>query len=166
MDRFKNVGYLLKDVSRRYVARFERHAAEVSLTLMQCKVLLHLSKNEGASQVRLCELTDVEPMMMVRILDRMEADKLLERRPDPADRRARRLYLTRKAAPILDEIDRISEVTRNEIFAGVSKAGREAFLKVLERAHQNACRLEAATPAVAAPAIATVSRRRARVAGR
>ena len=119
-----------------------------------------------ASQVRLCELTDVEPMMMVRILDRMEADKLLERRPDPADRRARRLYLTRKAAPILDEIDRISEVTRNEVFAGVSKTEREAFLKVLEHAHRNACSLEAATPAVAAPAIATVSRRRARVAGR
>ena len=150
MDRFKNVGYLLKDVSRRYVARFERHAAEVSLTLMQCKVLLHLSRNEGVSQVRLCELTDVEPMMMVRILDRMEADKLLERRPDPDDRRARRLYLTRKAAPILDEIERISEVTRNEFFAGVSKADREAFLKVLEHVHGNACALDVATPAAAA----------------
>jgi MarR family transcriptional regulator, transcriptional regulator for hemolysin len=165
VDRFKNVGYLLKDVSRRYVARFERHAAEVSLTLMQCKVLLHLSKNEGASQVRLCELTDVEPMMMVRILDRMEADKLLERRPHPADRRARRIYLTRKAAPILDEIDRISEVTRNEIFAGVSKAEREAFLKVLEHAHENACGLEAATQADAQPN-PTASRRRARVVAR
>jgi MarR family transcriptional regulator, transcriptional regulator for hemolysin len=165
VDLFKNVGYLLKDVSRRYVARFERHAAEVSLTLMQCKVLLHLSKNEGASQVRLCELTDVEPMMMVRILDRMEADKLLERRPHPADRRARRLYLTRKAAPILDEIDRISEVTRNEIFAGVSKADREAFLKVLQHAHENACGLEAATQADAQQN-PIASRRRARVAAR
>jgi len=163
VDLFKNVGYLLKDVSRRYVARFERHAAEVSLTLMQCKVLLHLSKNEGASQVRLCELTDVEPMMMVRILDRMEADKLLERRPHPADRRARRLYLTRKAAPILDEIDRISEVTRNEIFAGVGKADREAFLKVLQHAHENACGLEAATQADAQQN-PVASRRRARVA--
>jgi len=165
MDRFKNVGYLLKDVSRRYVARFERHAAEVSLTLMQCKVLLHLSKNEGASQVRLCELTDVEPMMMVRILDHMEADKLLERRPHPADRRARRLYLTRKAAPILQEIDRISEVTRNEIFTGVSKADREAFLNVLEHAHENACSLEAATQADAQQT-PIASRRRARVAAR
>jgi DNA-binding MarR family transcriptional regulator len=102
----------------------------------------------------------------VRILDRMEADKLLERRPDPADRRARRLYLTRKAAPILDEIDRISEVTRNEIFAGVSKAEREAFLKVLEHAHENACGLEAAMPAAAAQPTPIASRRRARVAGR
>jgi MarR family transcriptional regulator, transcriptional regulator for hemolysin len=150
MDPFKTIGYLLKDVSRRYAARFERHAEEVSLTLMQCKVLLYLSKNEGASQVRLCDLTEIEPMMMVRILDRMQADKLLERRPDPADRRARRLYLTRKAARLLDEIERISEVTRNEFFAGVSKADREAFLKVLEHVHGNACALDVATPAAAA----------------
>jgi DNA-binding MarR family transcriptional regulator len=150
MDPFKTIGYLLKDVSRRYAARFERHAEEVSLTLMQCKVLLYLSKNEGASQVRLCDLTEIEPMMMVRILDRMEADKLLERRPDPADRRARRLYLTRKAARLLDEIERISEVTRNEFCAGVSKTDREAFLKVLEHVHGNACALDVATPAVAA----------------
>jgi MarR family transcriptional regulator for hemolysin len=166
MDRFKNVGYLLKDVSRRYVARFERHAEEVSLTLMQCKVLLHLSRSEGASQVRLCELTDIEPMMMVRILDRMEADKLLERRPDPADRRARRLYLTRKATPILDEIDRIMEVTRNEVFAGVSKADREAFLKVLEHVHQNVCALEAATAPVTSQSNPAASGRRTRAAAR
>jgi DNA-binding MarR family transcriptional regulator len=126
---------------------------------MQCKVLVHLDKNEGVSQAKLAELTDVEPMMMVRILDRMEADNLLERRPDPADRRARRLYLTRKAAPLLDEIDRISELTRNEIFAGVSKAEREAFQKVLEHVHQNACALEAATPALAAHAPRTQTRR-------
>jgi len=166
MDPFKTVGYLLKDVSRRYAARFERHAAEVSLTLMQCKVLLYLSKNEGASQVRLCELTETEPMMMVRILDRMEADKLLERRPDPADRRARRLYLTRKAAPILAEIEHISELTRNEIFAGVSKADREAFLRVLEHVHANVCALEAATPPVAPQSNPAASRRRIRAASR
>jgi len=166
MDRFKTVGYLMKDVSRRYAARFERHAQELSLTLMQCKVLLYLSKNEGASQVRLCELTEIEPMMMVRHLDRMEADKLLERRPDPADRRARQLYLTRKAAPLLDEIDRLSELTRNEIFAGISKAEREAFLKVLEQAHANASALETASPALTTQPTAAASGRRSRSAHR
>jgi DNA-binding MarR family transcriptional regulator len=157
---------LLTNVSRRHVARFERHAKQVSLTIMQCKVLFYLSKNEGASQVRLCELADVEPMMMVRILNRMEADKLVERRSHPDDRRARRLYLTRKAAPLLAEIDRISEVTRNEIFAGVSKTDREAFLKVLEHVHENACGLEGTTPPVAPRSSPTASRRRTRGAGR
>ena len=166
MDLFKNVGYLLTDMSRRYVARFERHAEEISLTLMQCKVLFHLSRNQGASQSRLCELAEVEPMMMVRILDRMEADKVVERRQDPDDRRARRLYLTRKAAPLLAEIDRISEITRNEIFADVSKLDREAFLKVLERVHQNECALEAATRPVEARSTPTASGRRTRSAGR
>ena len=83
MDRMRNFGFLLKDVSRRYVLRFEQRAREISLTLPQCKALVRLEKNEGVSQARLAELADVEPMTMVRILDRMEADGLLERRPDP-----------------------------------------------------------------------------------
>ena len=109
MDRLRNFGFLLKDVSRRYVLRFEQHAAEMSLTLVQCRALIRLEKNEGVSQARLAELIDVEPMAMVRILDRMEADGVLERRPDPDDRRARRLYLTAKAKPLLEEIWRLAD---------------------------------------------------------
>lgn len=137
MDRLKNFGFLLKDVSRLYVLRFEQRARDISLTLVQCKALAQLEKNEGVSQARLAELTDVDAMTMVRILDRMEADSVIERRPDPADRRARRLYLTPKAKPILDTIWRLAEATRAEMFAGVSKAEREAFMGVLERLHVN-----------------------------
>lgn len=137
MDRLKNFGFLLKDVSRLYVLRFEQRARAISLTLVQCKALAMLEKNEGVSQARLAELIDVDPMTMVRMLDRMEADSVIERRPDPADRRARRLYLTPKSKPILETIWRLAEATRNEMFAGVSKADREAFMGVLERLHVN-----------------------------
>src|SRR5579864_2358841 len=99
MDRMRNFGFLLKDVSRRYVQHFEQRAKQISLTLPQCQVLVRLDEHEGINQAKLAALTDVEPMTMVRILDRMEADGLLERRPDPADRRARRLYLTAREAP-------------------------------------------------------------------
>jgi MarR family transcriptional regulator, transcriptional regulator for hemolysin len=142
MDRLRNFGFLLKDVSRRYVLRFEQRAREISLTLPQCKALVRLEKNEGVSQARLAELAEVEPMTMVRILDRMEADGLLERRPDPADRRARCLYLTRRAKPLLDEIWRLSELTRAETFAGIRRQEREAFMGLLERMHGNVCALE------------------------
>ena len=81
-------------------------------------------------------------MTMVRILDRIEADGLLERRPDPADRRARRLYLTRKAKPLLDKIWRLSELGRAETFAGISRQEREAFVGLLERMHSNVCALD------------------------
>jgi MarR family transcriptional regulator, transcriptional regulator for hemolysin len=142
MDRLRNFGFLLKDVSRRYVLRFEQRARAISLTLPQCKALVRLEKNEGVSQARLAELAEVEPMTMVRILDRMEADGFLERRPDPSDRRARCLYLTRKAKPLLDEIWRLSELTRAEIFIGISRSDREVFMGLLERMHGNVCALE------------------------
>ena len=118
--------------------RFEQRAREISLTLLQCKALALLEKNEGVSQARLAELIDVEPMTMVRMLDRMEAESVIERRPDPADRRARRLYLTPKSKPILETIWRLAELTRAEMFAGVTKAEREAFMVVLERLQVNA----------------------------
>ncbi len=137
MDRLRNVGFLLKDLSRRYVARFEAHAQSISLTLMQCKVLVHLDKSEGASQAKLAELTDIEPMMMVRLLNRMERDKLIERRSDPLDRRARQLYLMPKARPVLQQIWRLAAKVRAEMFEGIPKAERELCLRVLEEAHEN-----------------------------
>src|SRR5262249_18121176 len=136
-ERLRNFGFLLKEVSRQYVLRFETHASDLSLTFPQCKVLVRLEKNEGVSQARLAELAEVDAMTMVRILDRMESEGLLERRPDPLDRRARCLYLTPKAKPLLDEIWRLSELTRSEVFAGIGKAERHAFMDLLERMHAN-----------------------------
>ena len=144
MDRLKNFGFVLKDVSRRYVQRFEQHAAVMSMTLVQCRALVRLEKNEGISQARLAEMIEVEPMAMVRILDRMEADGLLVRRPDLADRRARRLHLTAKAKPLLQEIWRLADLTRAETFAGIPRAEREAFIDVLERLDGNLTALDAA----------------------
>jgi MarR family transcriptional regulator for hemolysin len=141
-DRLRNLGFLLKEVSRRYVSRFEEHARAISLNLPQCKVLVRLDKNEGVSQARLAELVEVDAMTMVRILDRMEADGLLERRPDPADRRARCLFLTAKAKPLLDEVWRLSEVTRAEVFDGIGKQQRAEFMEALERMHDNLYKLE------------------------
>jgi DNA-binding MarR family transcriptional regulator len=72
----------------------------------------------------------------------MEEDKLIERRSDPADRRARKLYLTAKAKPLLEEIWRLAALVRGEMFAEVPKADREVFARVLEKAHGNLCALE------------------------
>jgi len=137
MDRLRTFGFLLKDATRLYVQRFEQRARRFGVTLPQCKALGHLSKNEGISQVRLAELAEIDPMTLVRLLDRMEADGLVERRPDPSDRRARRLYLTRKAAPLLDTIWHLADLTRAEAVEGISKKERELFIGILERIHAN-----------------------------
>ena len=137
MDKLQNVGFLLKDITRRYVDRFEEHARALSLTLMQCKVLGTLERTEGVSQARLAEVVGVDAMTMVRLIDRMEEDSLVERRPDPEDRRARRLFLTPKAKPMLEQIWRLVAQVRTEMFDGVSRTDRDCFLRVLETAHAN-----------------------------
>ena len=137
MDRIRNFGFILKNLERLYTKRFELLAQESSLTLPQCKALFHLSRNEGISQKRLAELAEVEPMTLVRILDRMESDGWVERRPDPNDRRARTLYVTSGAKPVLEQIDRLSTQMRSEALAGLSAEQRNHLMGLLEHVYQN-----------------------------
>ena len=136
-DRFRQLGFLFKDVSRRYTRRFEERAQRLALTLPQCRALIHLQSNEGVSQKRLAELADVDPMTLVRILDRMEADGWVQRRFDPADRRAHTLWLTAEAAPVLEQIWQLIIETRAEMLQGLSSEERTVLVTLLERVHAN-----------------------------
>ncbi|MHB1870145.1 MAG: MarR family winged helix-turn-helix transcriptional regulator [Steroidobacteraceae bacterium] len=136
-DRFRQLGFLFKDVSRRYTRRFEERAQRLALTLPQCRALIHLQSNEGVSQKRLAELADVDPMTLVRILDRMEADGWVQRRFDPADRRAHTLWLTAEAAPVLEQIWQLISETRAEMLQGLSSEERTVLVTLLERVHAN-----------------------------
>lgn len=137
MDLNRQLGFLLKDASRRYSRRFEERAQALSLTLVQCRALLYLENNQGVSQKRLSELTELDPMTLVRILDRMEADGWVQRRFDPADRRAHTLWLTPKAKPVLDHIAQLIADTRAEALQGLSNEERTKLLELLERLHAN-----------------------------
>ena len=136
-DRFRQLGFLFKDVSRRYTRRFEERAQRLALTLPQCRALIHLQSNEGVSQKRLAELADVDPMTLVRILDRMEADGWVQRRFDPADRRAHTLWLTAEAALVLEQIWQLIIETRAEMLQGLSSEERTVLVTLLERVHAN-----------------------------
>ena len=147
----RRFGFLLKDVTRLYVQRFEQHAAALGLTLAQCKALMRLADCEGVSQVRLAELTDLDPMTLVRILDRMESEGWLERRKDPRDRRVRCLYLTSKAKPLLDDIRALIDVTWEEAFAGIPKQKSEMVMELLDTVRGNFMALGSAAGSGAAP---------------
>jgi DNA-binding MarR family transcriptional regulator len=141
-DRLRNFGFLVRDVYRLYAKHFERCAREIDLTLAQCKVLAHLSRNEGISQARLAEVTDTDPMTMVRTLDRMQQDQWIERRPDPLDRRAYRLYLRDAARPITQRMWKLADQTRQEALSVLSVAEREQLMGLLERVHGALLQLE------------------------
>jgi len=159
MDPLRNFGFLVKDVSRLYALNFERHATELNLTLAQCKVLCYLQRNQGISQVQLADLTDTDPMTLVRILDRMEGDGLIERRPDPADRRARRLFLQDAALAVLKEIWRVSDRARAECFSRMPAADRAQLMDLMQQMRAN---LLALMPGAADAAGATPGKVRTR----
>jgi DNA-binding MarR family transcriptional regulator len=142
VDKLRNFGFLVRDVSRLSARCFERSARELELTLAQCKVLGHLSRNEGISQARLAELTETDPMTLVRTLDRMQQDGWIERRADPADRRAHRLYLLDAARPVVNRIWKFAEQARNEALADLSTPEREQLVELLERVHRTLSALE------------------------
>lgn len=147
LDRTRSFGFLLTDASRLYVRRFEQRVVSLGLTLPQCKTLAHLAQREGISQAQLSESADIEPMALVRILDRMEADGWLERRDDPDDRRARRLYLKAKARPLLDDIWRLSDATRGEAFEGIPRQQAELLIALMVQIRSNLAALQPLTAA-------------------
>lgn len=159
----RELGYLLKDVSRLSVRNFERHAAEagLGLNLAQCKVLSYLHRNQGLSQAQLAYLTDTDPMTLLRMVDRMEQDGWLERRADPEDRRVRRLHLKPAAAPLVKRIWSIADRARVDSLAGFDTQDRERLLGLLRRMHDNLSALVPsggdAEPAVASPRAAKPS---------
>lgn len=142
----RTFGFLLKDVARLYLRNFERHSAGLGLTLEQCKVLSRLQRHEGVSQARLAELTDTDPMTLGRLLERMDAEGLVERQVDPADRRAHRLRLRGAALPVLDEIWRVADRSRAQALAGLSAADRAQLMKLMQRIHANLDALHPAPP--------------------
>lgn len=137
MDPLRNFGFLLRDVTRLYSLNFERHAVRLNLTLAQCKVLAYLQRNEGISQVRLATFTDTDPMTLVRILNCLEGSGLVERRPDPADRRAYGLFLQAAAIPVLRKIWRVADRARAETLSGLSIADRAQLVMLMQRIQSN-----------------------------
>jgi MarR family transcriptional regulator, transcriptional regulator for hemolysin len=138
MNLDRSFGFLVHDVARLFGRRFNQRALLfLGLTRAQCKVLGYLARNEGIHQVGLADLLEIKPMTLVRQIDRMEEDGWIERRPDPGDRRARRLVLTEKARPILARILDLSTEVSSEAFAGLSRAEGRQLVDLLARVHGN-----------------------------
>ncbi len=122
------LGFVLHDVARFLRRRFEQHARGLGLTRSHWQVLAFLAPNEGIHQGGLAEILDIEAITLVRILDKLEAGGLIERRQHPTDRRIWLLFLTEKAHPVLARMRELGEITRGEALAGIPDAAREQLM--------------------------------------
>ncbi len=139
-------GFVLYEAARLYGKRFDQKARALGLSRAQCHVLFRLAVTEGTNQARLAELLELEPISLARMVDRMEQAGWIERRPDPADRRARLLYLTAKAKPIFERILALGAETRGEALIGISQADRDRMIDLLTQVRRNLSERSAPEP--------------------
>lgn len=100
-------------------------------TRAQWIVLFRLRQQEGLSQVDLAEVLELQPISLVRLLDRLVDHGLLERQPDPRDRRANRLFLTPQGRQLVDDLDSLRDAIATDVLHGMSTSKIETSLEAL-----------------------------------
>lgn len=130
-------GLLLHDAARLLRKRFEERAVAHGLSSAQWRLLVRLVKEQGATQARLSELLEIEPISVSRLVDRMEKDGWVERQPDPADRRIRRVMPTERATAALGGIKAMAAGVYDEALAGLGHDERAALVAGLVRIIDN-----------------------------
>ena len=128
---------LLNDVARLMRTRFDQRARMRGMTRAQWGILVMLSRQPGLSQNEMAAISEVEPITVGRLIDRLERRGFVERRPDPTDRRIRRLHLLPAAQPVLDEIARHREELYDAILSGIDSDQRERFVEALLQMKNN-----------------------------
>lgn len=143
MNDNPTLGFLLHDIARLLRKRFEQRARCLGLTRSQWQTLAYLANNEGIHQGGLAEMLEIEPITLVRILDKLADRGLIERRQHPTDRRIWLLYLRDEARPLMGTMRDIGDLTRGEALDGMSAEEREQLFEILSLMKTNlvnACR--------------------------
>ena len=133
----RSLGFLLGDSSRLLRKRFDRLARSFGMTRAQWGVIAVLRRDEGINQTAMADIMDIEPITLGRHIDRLEEAGWVERRPDPDDRRAWRIFLTDKVQPVLEEMENIAIEVRNDAMVDFSSMERERFIDDLIRVKSN-----------------------------
>ena len=132
MDVGEQFALELGRVNRQWRKRLEERLKDTGLTQARWMVLLHLSRTGPMSQRDLAELLGVEGPTLVRVLDKLELQGLVNRRVCGDDRRVKRVHLAEAAHPVLAEITSIAAALRNELLAEAPDAELRTAWKVLK----------------------------------
>ena len=126
-DDERHIGFLISDVARLMRTAFDRRVRGLGLTRSQWLVINRLHRRPGATQSELAEMLEVEKATAGRMVDRMEKKGWVVRRPDAADRRVNRLFLTAEADLIQVQLAQIADSTVDNALALLSAREREQF---------------------------------------
>jgi MarR family transcriptional regulator for hemolysin len=127
----REIAFKIMDVARMMKTYADQRARQFGISRAQWSVLVRLDRSEGLKQSELADLLDLQPISLTRLLDRLADNGLIERRPDPNDRRANRLYLTPAARPMLEQLSKLGEDVMEIVLEGVDAKMRDQLLSDL-----------------------------------
>ena len=140
-------GYLLNDVTLLFRKHFDRRAVKFGLTRAQWRATKMLYHREGLRQTELAEYLEMEPIAVGRVIDRLQSAGFVERRPDPKDRRAWRLYPTEQARAVIADMEDIARGLRRDATQGITPEEMEQCMAVINRIKENLQALDQPTSA-------------------
>src|SRR5215475_2948235 len=133
----RELAFVINDVARLLRSNADQKAAQFGMTRAKWAVLARLDRFEGLKQNELADMLDLQPITLTRLLDRLADNGLIERRPDPADRRAKRLFLTPAARPLLERLSGLGEELMDTALAGLDAPEVAALLANLSAIKEN-----------------------------
>lgn len=137
--RQETLGFLVAGVARQMRLAFHQRLTDPSLalTLAQARALVHVSRHEGVRQVELAALLEIQPITLARLIDHLAQSGLVERRADPTDRRAYRIFLAAGARSQLTAIDHIGSAVQAEALRGLAEKDVATLFRVLRAMRDN-----------------------------
>lgn len=127
----REIAFTLMDVARMLKTYADQRARQFGISRAQWGVLVRLDRSEGLKQTELAEMLDLQPISLTRLLDRLAENGLIERRADPNDRRANRLYLTPAARPLLTELADLGHDMMDAVLEGLDDEASARLLRDL-----------------------------------
>jgi MarR family transcriptional regulator for hemolysin len=133
----RDLAFSLNDAARLLRTRADQMARQFGMTRAQWAVLFRLERAEGLKQSELAEQLDLQPITVTRLIDRLCDNGLIERRSDPHDRRAKRLFLTAAARPVLERLNALTNVMMADALAGIDRSVVEGLIAHLATIKEN-----------------------------
>jgi len=133
----REMAFTIMDVARLIKTYADQRARQFGISRAQWAVLIRIERTEGLKQSELAEMLDLQPITLTRLLDRLAGNGLIERRADPNDRRANRLYLMPAAKPLLGQLAELGADMMETVLDGLSATSIERILKELSAVKDN-----------------------------
>ena len=130
-ERNGTLGHLIQDLARLMAQRVDERARRLGLTRAQWSLIAALFRREGSSQAALAEHLEITPISLGRLVDRMEKAGWVERRGEPADRRAYRLYLTERAHRLRPQLRALTDHVQSHALRALDGPEQERFIAQL-----------------------------------